>query len=163
MSLDKNTTSVTDFMAVFLEQVVEADIAMQLKQYEIWREVAKNEPLLDVLCQQPDDMSSENLHLVISDLLEGIDRLNNLALSRTRLEIELEEIKPSMIQRMCARLRGRMISPHFRLAPAKHKNGRPRVKLVLTAQRKPQGSWRVKRETVNGDEIESTARIPSIQ
>jgi hypothetical protein len=162
MSTAKHMSSVTDLMAAFLNQVIEADIAMQLKQYETWREAAKNEPILDVLKHKPGDTSSKNPQLVISDLLEGIDRLNNLALSETRLEIELEEIKPSLIKRMCARLRGRILLRHFRLSPTKRKNGQACIKLVLTVKRKPHGTWRVHREVINNDEIESTMRVPSI-
>ena len=165
MSETKPLMSVADMTAVFLEQVIEADIAMQLKQYETWRKASTKDPLRDMLSLQPapGDTPSEDLRHVVSDLLEGIDRLNNLALAETRLEIELEEIRPPLFKRLWAAVQGRVLSRYFRLAPANHRSRRARIKLILTVQRKSQSGWQVKNETVPDGEIASGALVPVIK
>jgi hypothetical protein len=165
MKETEHLASVTRMAAVFLEKIVEADIGMQLRQYEIWREAASKEPLFDVLKMQSDvhGEASDKPGLVISDLLEGMDRLNNLALSETCLEVELEKVRPSLIKRLGARLQGRTVPSRYRLAPAKSGRRRPRIKMRLTVERKRQGTWRVRSETVPADGIASDAMVPVIE
>lgn len=130
-------------LAGFLQQVTEADVAMQLNQIESWREAARLDPLMDGFeMSTPSAAVSDQEDHVITHLMEGVDRLNNLAIGEVILEFDLEMKKPAILKRIWAFIRGISLPRHYRLAPPlRVAETQPRLKVKLKARRRPLGAW----------------------
>jgi hypothetical protein len=146
MQKSMKAASLKSILAAFFEQVTEADIAMQLNQLYTWREAAEKDPILGWVDAPPltDVEESERVKHAIPDLLEGVDRLNNLAIGEVNLEFDLISVKPAIYKKLWARLTGKRLPRRYRLAPPPER-GRmePRLKLRLTVKRGPLGAWQI--------------------
>ena len=149
MSKDSESISLNELTAGLLQSVAEADVAMQLHQLRIWKQAAELDPLLGNLCQVGKGgigKPQEKDH-VWRDLLEGLDRLNNLAIGQVSLSFVLEEVRPWWWKRLWYWISGQKPPRRFRLAPS---TGRPkgfRLQMKIAVSRRPDGSWKISPDT----------------
>lgn len=132
-------------LAGFLQQILDADIAMQLNQINTWREAAKLDPLLDGLgVTVPRKATDGQVEHVITNLIEGIDRLNNLAIGEVTLEFDLESTPPPLWKRIWSFIHGISIPKYYRMAPPlRSARTNSILTVTLKAKRRPLGAWEV--------------------
>ncbi|MBC2710079.1 MAG: hypothetical protein HGJ94_03445 [Desulfosarcina sp.] len=148
----------------FFREITDADIAIQLNQLEAWREAAKQYPYLNSEDAVPSTgQGGGEVRQVISDLMEGVDRQNNLAIGEVTLEFSLEKTRTPFFQWLRALFTPKKKRVYYRLAPSSvGTSGKSRLKLTLKARRKPVGAWEVSAQTERYPEELAHTIVPRI-
>ena len=122
--------------ARILRQVTDADVAMQHYQILAWREAAR----YDAQFYASAFAEAGDLPQLLPEITQGIDRLTNLALSETTLELRLETKKPVWWCRLWHFLTHTPCPPStFRLARSDVMNAP--ATLIITVKRQSNGDW----------------------
>lgn len=139
--MTSNKISFDELLYNFFREVTDADIAMQLNQIDMWQKAAKQPPYLYSYEKSVSGgQQKEQTGHIISDLIEGVDHQNNLAINEVTLEFYVVKCRAPFFSWLRDIFRKKK-AVYYKLASPGTTSVKPCIKLNLKAQRRPVGSW----------------------